>query len=223
MIDRLKQFSSALLRDEGGVSLTEFAVVAPVFITMGLFGLEVSHVATTKMQVSQIALSLADNASRLGQNDNSAVIPTITEDDVDAVLEGALIQGRGINLGANARIILSSLEVDPPTGRQFIHWQRCIGDLTGRESAYGNDDDRNGLNGSTLAGMGNGANLVTAPAGTAVMYVEIYYEYESIIPNPYVEDLGFREEAAFLVRDDRTLQNTNEAGLVGTAQNDCDP
>ncbi|WP_379550506.1 TadE/TadG family type IV pilus assembly protein [Erythrobacter sp. W53] len=220
MINRLKRFSSALLRDEGGVSLTEFAVVAPVFITMGLFGLEVSHIATTKMKVSQIALSLADNASRLGQNDNSAIIPTISEDDVDAVLEGALIQGRSVNLETNARVILSSLEVDPPTGRQFIHWQRCIGELD-RDSAYGDDDTNNGLSGSTIAGMGNGANLVTAPAGSAVMYVEIHYEYDSIIPNPYVEDMGFREEAAFLVRDDRTLQDSTDPGLVGTPQNDC--
>lgn len=203
-----------------GVALTEFAIVAPVFISVGLFGFEVSYMAVTKMKVNQIALSVADNASRLGQTDNSAVPPTITEDEVSAILDGADKQGGSIELGANGRIILSSLEYDPATERQFIHWQRCYGEKE-IDSAYGNDTDNNGLNGTELTGMGTGATKAIAPPGEAVMFVEIYYEYPAVFASAFVSDMTFREEAAFIIRDDRTLLLPEQKGLSGSAQNEC--
>ncbi|WP_114520290.1 TadE/TadG family type IV pilus assembly protein [Altererythrobacter sp. ZODW24] len=215
-------FSKRLSQNTSGVSIMEFAFVLPVLLTMGLFGAEISWMATTKMKTSQIALSLADNASRLGQTDNSGVTPTITEGDVDAVLAGALKQGESIGMATKARVILSSLEYDPFTGRQFIHWQRCKGDVD-RDSAYGNDSDKNGLTGDEIDGMGSGATKVTAAQNQAVMYVEIYYEYDALFANPFGSgDQKFKEEAAFLIRDDRNLQSASEAGITGTsAGNEC--
>ena len=221
MIPLANLFGAAkrLRRDRSGVSMVEFALVLPVLLTLGLYGTEIARLATTKMKVSQIALSLADNASRLGQTDNSGVTPTISENDVDAVLAGALRQGLGIGLEGNGRVILSSLEYDDAEDKQFIHWQRCQGDLD-RESTYGNDTDKNGINGPEITGMGKGTTQITADSGSAVMYVEIYYEYQPLFENPFGSGKRmFREEAAFLIRDDRNL----EPGLTGSGSDSpCD-
>lgn len=201
--------------------MVEFALVLPVLLTLGLYGTEIARFATTKMKVSQIALSLADNASRLGQTDNSGVTPTISESDVDAVLAGALRQGAGIGLESNGRIILSSLEYEDFNDKQFIHWQRCKGSLD-RDSAYGDDGSNNGLTGDELEGMGKGSTKITAESGTAVMYVEIVYKYEPLFENPYgTGERYFREEAGFLIRDDRNLRDSDQKGLSGIAKNSC--
>lgn len=215
----LLTFGKRLLNDTSGVSLTEFAFVLPILLTLGLFGAEVARLSTTKMKVSQIALSLSDNASRLGQTDNSGVTPTISESDVNAVLAGAIAQGESIDMGVQSRIIISSLEYDDFSDRQFISWQRCQGDLD-RDSDYGNDTDKNGINGPALTGMGRANSQITAESGSAVMFVEIFYSYENMFEAPFGSGAReFKEEAAFLIRDDRNLS----PGLTGgTTLSDCD-
>ncbi|WP_271438697.1 TadE/TadG family type IV pilus assembly protein [Pontixanthobacter luteolus] len=205
--------------EKSGVSIVEFALVLPVLLTLGLFGTEIARMATINMTVSQIALSLADNASRLGQTDNSGVTPTITEDNVDAVLAGALRDGQSIGLEASGRVILSSLEYDDFTGRQFIAWQRCQGDLD-VDSDYGNDTDKNGLSGTPITGMGDTSSEIRARSGQAVMFVEIEYEYSALFENPFGSgDKTLRKEAAYLIRDDRNLT----PGLTGgNSDSACD-
>ncbi len=210
-----------LYADRSAISIVEFALILPVILALGLYGTEIARLATTRMKVSQIALSLADNAARLGQTDNSGVTPTISENDVEAVLSGALRQGESIDLANNGRIILSSLEFEENVDLQFIHWQRCKGGLAGA-SAYGDEEDNNGLVGDELDGMGIGATQLTAQPGSAVMYVEIVYRYEPLFENPYGSGERFlREEAGFQIRDDRNLRQPEEKGLSGTEQNEC--
>ncbi|MFM2371920.1 MAG: hypothetical protein RIS85_1642, partial [Pseudomonadota bacterium] len=81
-----------------GISTTEFAVVVPVFMTLGMYGTEISWMTIAEMQASQVAISLADNASRLGQTDNSGVTPTISDESVQNVLTGALLEGQTMNM-----------------------------------------------------------------------------------------------------------------------------
>ena len=192
------------LRDEEGVSTIEFAFILPIFITLGLAGTELALMSTVNMQVSQAAISLADNASRLGQTDNSAVTPTVTEADIDAVMSGAIRQGEPFELGTKGRVILSSLEYDDLTGKQYIRWQRCRGDLD-RESLYGNEDELNGLGSTTIAGVGQAGSLIQARQDSALMVAEIYYEYEGIVAGSAIDKRVFREEAIFAIRDDRNL------------------
>lgn len=217
---KISRFAKKLGLDTSGISIVEFALVLPIFLTLGLYGAEIARMASTKMKVSQVALSLADNASRLGQTDNSGVTPTITENDVAVILDGALRQGQSIGLESKAKVILSSLEYDDADDKQFISWQRCVGDVAW-ESRYGNDTNRNGLNGVELTGMGEGATQITAESGTAVMFVEIRYEFQGLWDRPFgIGDALFIEEAAFLIRDDRNLG----PGLTGTppSETECD-
>lgn len=205
LIERMRALGRALLQSRSGVSAVEFAVVAPVILTIGLYGAEVAYLNTVDMKLSEIALTLADNASRIGQTDNSAVTPTVTETDISEVMFGAQKQGGGIDLAANGKVILTSLQRDAATGKQFIKWQRCMGSYA-RQSAYGNDSTNNGLNGAVITGMGSGATKVTAPnSNSAVMFVEIYYKYKSLTGDMFLKDRVLKKEGAFLVRDERNL------------------
>jgi hypothetical protein len=201
--------ASRLLRrvaaDASGATIIEFALALPLLLTMGLFGAEMAMLAVTHMQVSQIALSLADNASRLGQTDNSGITPTIRDADVDAVIDGAIRQGDSINLREHGRVILSSVEYDSTKNRQYIHWQRCGGDLT-EQSDYGDEGTRNGLNGTPLPPLGVGAQKITVTGRNAVMFVEIFYDYEGLFGTMFgMGGKRLRQEGAYLVRDDRNL------------------
>ena len=203
------RLARCLLDDVAAISIVEFALVLPIMLTLGLYGTEVARLASVKMKVSQIALSIADNASRLGQTDNAAVAPTITEGNVDAVLNGAIRDGLSIDLQTNGRIVISSLEYDGLNDQQYIHWQRCQGNLDA-QSAYGEEDPD--VTGTPITGMGSGTTQITAQPGTAVMFVEIYYNYDPLFQNPFGSGaLSFKQEAAYLIRDDRDL----EPGLTG--------
>lgn len=211
---RCARLARALCRNEAGISVVEFAMSLPFLVGLGMYGVEVAYMTSVNMQVSQLALSVADNASRLGQTENSAVSPTIAETDVDAVMFGAMTQGAQFGFEENGRVILSSLERHS-NGRQYIHWQRCGGELD-RDSRYGNDTNRNGLTGTPLPGLGEPGRVVTARAGQAVMFVEVFYTYQPLFGEMFVDPATFNHDAAFIVRDDRDL-----SGLSGTVTSSC--
>jgi Flp pilus assembly protein TadG len=207
----LASTSGRLARDNSANSLIEFAYSLPIFLTLGMYGTELANMAVINMQVSQIAMALADNASRLGQTDNSAVLPSITTPMISSIMQGTMKQGTTVNFQANGRVILSSLEVNA-SNRQYIHWQRCSGNLA-RTSAYG--PLNYGVSGTAIAGLGKTGHVVAAPSGSAVMFVEAFYSYKSLFGNMFVSNVVMSQEAAFLIRDRRDLTS----GIAGTT--DC--
>lgn len=207
---RAIRFARRIGKDRSGVSITELALALPILLTLGLYGTELAYMAMVKMRVAQIATSVADNASRLGQTDNSSVTPTVNESDIDSVMSGALTQGATFNFSANGRIILSSLEVNPTTKTQWIHWQRCRGSLA-RTSAYGTTK-------TTVTGMGKTGHLITAATNSAVMYVEVYFAYQPLFGNMFAKsNTVFYQEAAYQIRDDRSLNPSgSQDGVTGS-------
>jgi len=131
-----------LARNRSGVAMLEFGLSLPIVMGLGAYGLEMSNLALLNLRVSQIALNLADNASRVGTY-SSLATQQLREVDMNDVLQAARYQGAGINLTTNGRITLSSLEnvqqSYDSTTTQRIHWQRCIGVMagTGYDSSYG--------------------------------------------------------------------------------------
>lgn len=199
-----------LFRDTRAAAMTELALAAPLILTAGLGGLEAANLALTHMKISQTAIQIADNASRIGDQtalDNRAV----TETDVLDLLMGADLQaGEKLNLYQFGRVIISSLETDPddPTGtQQWIHWQRCMGQLE-VESSYGNEGD--GKGDPSFVGMGPAGQEVLAMPDDAVMFVEVVYEYQPIITDAWVGDRMIRTYSSFTVRDDRDLSRIYE-------------
>jgi hypothetical protein len=157
------------------------------------------------LKVSNIAMMTADNAAR--------VRDSIDEADVIQLMTGAKMTGTGIDFANNGRIILSSVEPNT-AGRngastgQWIRWQRCTG-AKRVDSAYGSQGT--GQNDDSLQRVGTAANPITAAAGTAVMVVEVSYDYQPLIPNSFLEGRTITYQSAFNVRQrtNQAITNTN--------------
>jgi Flp pilus assembly protein TadG len=201
MYMKLKKF----LRDQSGVVVIEFAYAMPIFIGLGFAGIEVGYKASAAQRVSQIANAVADNLSRAKQS-VPLQLPELREVDINDAFTGAQLQGGDFNILTNGRIIVSSLQQNA-TGGQWIAWQRCKG-LKNVASAYGVEGTGKTVN--TFQGMGPGvaADKVTAPAGAAIIFIEVQYDYKPILFESSSGPLAaktFKEEMAFYVRDDRKM------------------
>ena len=224
-----------LWADRRGVAMLEFALSLPIVLALGLYGVEISNLALTNLKISQIALALADNASRVGVA-NQLAQQQLREFDINDVLQATRLQGDDIKLAANGRIILSSLEESG--GVQRIHWQRCLGMQkgTGYESSYGRTtikgstpstaedtaasyDPTAGINtmtngtddsashpGSVITGgMGDPGQKVFAPKDSGVMFVEVNYKYVPVTGTWLLGTQRLHSVASFIVRDRRTF------------------
>ncbi len=189
-----------IARDTRAVALTEFALGLPLLLLLGLTGSELANWIITKMRVSQMALQIADNASRMGDG-SSAGSKSVSETDINEVFTGGELQSGGLDLATNGRAILSDLEPtdtsDPPT-KFKIQWQRCYGSQN-HTSLYG-------VQGATnLAGIGPTGAQVSAQTRNATMFVEVYYSYKPLFSASIVPSTTFDEVASMAVRDQRTL------------------
>jgi hypothetical protein len=205
---RLGRFFRKLRRSQSGVAMIEFAYALPIFTGVGMYGIETAYYAVTTMKVSQAALNLADNASRMGQTLLGSASPTIRESGVIDIMAGLRLQTEAIDLLDNGRVVLTSLEV-MPDGQQFIHWQRCKGFYdkvpNTPDSKYNDDKEDDGEIDDTFVGMGSSGQQVQAIAGSAVMFVEIEFQYQPLFNNLFLGNRVIRQEAAFNIRDDRNL------------------
>lgn len=192
----------ALPRDRSGVALTEFALALPLLLAAGLGGIETANLAVTTLRVNQVAMQIADNASRIGDT-SSLENRKIYESDINDLLLGSNIQaGASIDLYEHGRVIVSSLEVVPDTDdQQYIHWQRCKG-IKNHPSSYGSQGD--GLDG-TLTGMGPVGEEVMAQRGEAVIFVEVSYDYQPLVAGFFGDDRIITSTSAYTVRDSRDL------------------
>jgi Flp pilus assembly protein TadG len=223
---RVRGAAASLRGCTSGVALMEFAFALPVVMALGLMGLETANYAMAHLRVSNIAMLTADNAAR--------VRDSIDESDIVELFTGAKMSGSNINFAQNGRIILTDLEPTGTATNQWIRWQRCDGALnytnptanmrprtsTGAAITNGTEiynADRFTPNTTTpsspaatpaILGMGT-ATTMAAQAGTAVMVVEVVYNYQPIIPNSFLAGRQIRYESAFNVRQrtDQVLKN----------------
>lgn len=201
-----------LRRDTGGVALLEFAFMLPIFLLIGLTGAELTNYVITRMRVSQMALHLADNAARIGSG-SQLQAKTITETDINDLLTGTGMQSGELDLYAQGRVIISSLEpvANPnPTSRYRIRWQRCRGARTSAISSWGTV-----ANSTNIAGMGPTGRQVIAPDNGGTMFVEVYYEYTPLVKTSLSPSTTMREIASMMIRDRRDMtQIYNTAGAT---------
>lgn len=195
----------SLRSDRSGLALLEFAFVFPVLLTLALTGSEITNFVITKMQVSQLALMIADNAARMGTGSPLAA-KTISELDINDVMVGANLQSGSLDLRNNGRVILSDVEQDPVNaGKYMIKWQRCYG-LKTHASTYGTAPSSN------LTGMGPTGRQVGAQTSNATMFVEVYYVYKPLVSAALVPSTTLTEIASMAVRERRDL-----SGVVVTS------
>lgn len=205
----------SLRSDDRGVSTIEFALMIPLFFLCGGSALEYVHFGLAHLNVSQIASSLADNASRVGLT-NTLNVTQLREVDINDVLTASRLQGNGIQLTTHGRITLSSLEnIQQSYDKspvQRIHWQRCIGLMSGSgfDSSFGSVSKLDGSNnnkpmaGTTMTdGMGPTGRKVNAPAGAGVMFVEVNYQYQPLFGSLFIQPSVIQYVSSFIVRDNR--------------------
>ena len=209
------QSTRRLAQDASAIAMTEFALVLPVILLLGMTGAEMVNYATTKMRMSQIALQVADNASRMGVG-TVAGPKSISETNIKDVFTGAQLQSGSLNMLTNAKIILSDLEIDTvnstqATTKYMIKWQRCYGNKA-HASSYGiappdtgNPNHYTSLNYNNLAGIGPPNQQVTTQSGNATMFVEVYYVYKPLFTSKFLPSATFDETASMAVRDQRDL------------------
>lgn len=211
---RMFDFVHRLRRDTSGLAMIEFALSMPILIGLSFGGIQTADFTLTHMRASQIALMVADNAGR--------VRTAIDETDIDEVMLAAKIAGEGIKLGNKGRIILSSVEPNGLSGSnagQRIRWQRCFG-LKNVASSYGVEGDGS-TNGTLSAGVGPTGKKISAPAGSAALFVEFVYDYQPIVPDYIFAPRTIRYTAAYTKREGAPTYPTNIAGLSNAQRRLC--
>jgi Flp pilus assembly protein TadG len=191
-----------LLDNESGVILTEFAFAMPIFLSLGLGGIEMANRQISFTKISQITLTVADNLSR-AKADVGLALPQLREVDINDAFVGAQLQAGNLDLLTNGRIVVSSLQQNA-SGGQWIAWQRCKG-LKVAVSAYGVEGT--GKTGTAFKGMGPApdSSKITADANSAVIFAEVTYTYTPLVAKYLLGPATIKKEAAFYVRDDRDL------------------
>lgn len=205
----------ASVRDNRGVVFVELAYTMPFLMLLGFGGMEIASLTLANTRISQIALSAADGAARIASGSN-LVTPQVREVDINEVFTGVQLQSGDLNFLANGRMILSSLETNAEGG-QWIRWQRCYGNRPSSPSSYGVAG--NGATGTAFPGMGPAGREVKAAAGSAVMFVEVYYTYQPLLFGSWLGSQTIRSTAAFTVRESRDLSqiyNPSPAAPVRT-------
>ncbi len=210
MLKRVSASLHRLRRDRSGLALTEFALSLPILLSLLLLGLECVNLALAHLRTSQIAMLAADSASR--------VRISIDEADINEILIGSAMMGESMDFADNGRIILSSLEGNGETNRrkgQWIRWQRCLGELE-KDSTWGEEGD--GENNASLPYMGPDDRRIWASPNTAVMVVEVFYDYQPLITDVFGEtEIHYIQ--AFTVRDRVDQQLWNDKDVE---ESDCD-
>ena len=204
----MRRLLANLRRDTRGLALIEFAFAAPIFLTLVLTGLELSNLALAHLRVSQMAMTVADNAGRVSSG--------IDEANVYEVFAGAEVIAKGLDFAPNGRMVLSSLEDNGEKGNkagQVITWQRCWGGDTTVNPAYGKEGD--GASDASLKnGLGAGSSKITALDGTAVMFVEVTYQYQPLVSTGFFTAPTIRYESAFNVRGRQNNAISNTQNLT---------
>ena len=98
------------------MALVEFAMVLPFLMILATSALELTNYAITVKRVGELGVMVSDNASRMGAQSAINDKP-ISEAEINDVFIGADLQASGLNLAANSRIILSSLQLNGDGGQ----------------------------------------------------------------------------------------------------------
>lgn len=218
IVARGRRLVRALRRDKSGLALIEFAFTLPIFMGLGFYGVEISNLAITQMKMSQVALNMADNASRIGTLNATLGAKVITEEQINDVFQAAALQAGAAGLYQEGRTILSSLEVNA-SGGQTIMWQRCKG-MQLDDPNYGAEGT--GATGTSFPGMGPAGDKVQATSGTAVMYVELNYTYHPLFGSMFMADRELHQEAAYTVRDSREIGKPPTNNVSSARKSTCE-
>lgn len=203
-----------LVRDENALALTEFAFAAPFLLLLGLAGIETVNFISHHQKASQLAVLVADSASRK--------LERMDELDVEEIFFGASVSGESFNLGSNGRVVLTMLTDNGRVGStngNWVRWQRCYGELgeaVNLQSRYGSQGDGE-FDDSLENGFGPTGSEVRAYVGAPVNFVEVFLDYEPLIDNQitrqFYGDTQIYYVAAMMVRERNDQSISNQTNI----------
>jgi Flp pilus assembly protein TadG len=197
---RFRRLLARARRDTAATSAVELGLALPFLMGLAMTGAEVVSLAITHVKLNQLAITVADNASRAKQAQVNGA-PRFREADANEVFQAAKLQAEDLDIPNRGRVILSSLQRNTDGGQE-IRWQRCWGKTTW-PSRYGTQGT--GASGTAFQGMGYTTTKMTADASAAIMFVEVAYDYKPFFLGSILSPKVIRKEAALYVRDDRDL------------------
>ena len=100
-----RRFLSRLYKSVAGVAMTEFALAAPLLMTAGLWGVEVAWLSYTHLRMSQTALQIADNASRIGDTSTLTQRKIYESDILDLLIGANIAAGENAEFFERGRVI----------------------------------------------------------------------------------------------------------------------
>ncbi|MBB5709099.1 TadE/TadG family type IV pilus assembly protein [Sphingomonas xinjiangensis] len=204
-VGALLAHSRSLFTEKTGVTIVEFGLCLPLFVSLAMMGVETVNFAYAHQKMGDIATLTADNISRIRLG--------ISEEDITETLNGIKQTAGNLNFPENGRIIVSS--VQPVTNaakvvaNQKIRWQRCSGALN-VTSSYGRQGDLLGA-----AGMGPSDNKIAASEGSELIFVEVVYTYQPLISPQLLGNRTIRNIVAMNVRE-RTANDVSATGAVSS-------
>lgn len=211
-----RRMFARLRSDERGLALLEFALALPVLIVLIMGGTEIANYTITRQRVSQLALQIADNASRIGDQSVLKNRP-ISEKQINDLFIGAGLQAGSLDLAHQGRVMLSGLTLNAQKG-QWLQWQRCYGSLPA-SSHYGVQGD--GATGTSYPGIGPAGAKVLATANGPVVFAEVAVAYKPVISGKWAPRGNIVEIAAFAVRDDRDTSGTGVQNNESVSVSSC--
>lgn len=209
----LPALARRLQRDERAVAFMEFALSLPLLLTLVFTGLETANFAIANLRVSQAAMMVADNAARVRDR--------IDEVDVNDIFTGVRLANSGIDLTNYGRVTLSTVEdntATTATDDQVVTWQRCKGVYAGSPTSYSEGQ-------VITAGLGTGTNKISPTASNPVVFADVAYVYQPLIPALAAPLFGpnrvIRYTSAFSVRDRVYQPMQNGTNLPATSKSTC--
>ena len=214
LMSRLTMLGRRLREDRSGVALIEFAYSLPVMIPLTILGIESANLAIVNMRISQAAMMVADNAARVRDR--------IDEADVNNIMLGAKLAGAGIDLLNRGRIVVATVEDNAATPAdltdQKVVWQRCKG-------IYSPSSTTTTEFATLTGGVGKTGNKISPTANNPIIFVEIYYQVQLLVPGMSSPVFGanpvLRYSSAFIIRDRNNQVMQNAGNLSGANLSSC--
>lgn len=207
-----------LVEDRSGLALTEFAFSLPILLSLMVGGAELSNYAVAQSTISQLAVQVADNATRIGTKD-AAQVYYVSESQINDILDGAALHAGELDIYGshqegdatvgNGMVVISNVaematKTEDGESQYEITWQRCRG-AADYEPQYGTFGETSGT--EMLEGMGpEGRKAAPPDRDTDLLFVEVYYRYQPIFltANAIRNYSDIRMSASMLVRDNRS-------------------
>ncbi len=158
MLERWRSCMRALVGDRRGVAAIEFAIIAPLLLSLYFVTMEVSQGIETNKKVSRVGSMVADLVTQQ---------QTIVKSEIDAIMKigEAILQPYNRSVG---KIVVTAIEItDEATPKVKVVWERKL------------------VEGSASAGVAKGTATTVPPAlkikGTFLIRVESDLEYVPVI------------------------------------------